>query len=113
MPQNHEETAPFPDELPYRLVRMFSCLGDTVLDPFVGTGTTVRVATLLGRKGIGYEVNPSLRRLIEQSIQYSPPKPEDVIGNLLRIYEHSEGAPNLLVSSRARNLKDRSLSSFR
>ncbi len=112
-PQNHAETAPFPDELPYRLIRMFSCLGDTVLDPFLGTGTTVKVARFLGRRGIGYEVNPSLRRLIEQNVQFSPLKPEDVIEHLLRIYEHSGATPNLLVSSRVRNLKDRSLSSFR
>ena len=55
-------TAPFPDELPKRLIRLYSFHGDTVLDPFVGSGTTVRVAESLGRKGIGYDINPGLLR---------------------------------------------------
>jgi DNA modification methylase len=45
----------WPDELPRRLIRMFSFIGDTVLDPWLGSGTTVKVAEELGRQGIGYE----------------------------------------------------------
>ena len=45
----------YPDELVKRLIRMFSYVGDTVLDPFLGSGTTVKVARDLGRVGIGYE----------------------------------------------------------
>ncbi len=112
-PQSHAETAPFPDELPYRLIRMFSCLGDTVLDPFLGSGTTLKVAQSLGRRGIGYEVNPSLKHLIEQDVHFYSPRPEDVIERLLNIYETSREVPGLVVSSKARNLKDRSLSSFK
>ncbi len=47
----------FPREIPCRLIRMFSILGDTVLDPFVGTGTTVDVATSLGRSCIGLDID--------------------------------------------------------
>ncbi len=112
-PQSHADTAPFPDELPYRLIRMFSCLGDTVLDPFLGTGTTLEVARALGRKGIGFEVNPALKRLIDQKVRFSRPNAEDVIEHLLRIYETSKDIPNLVFSPNTRNLKDRSLSSFR
>ncbi len=111
--QNHAETAPFPDELPYRLIRMFSCIGDTVLDPFLGTGTTIRMARLLGRKGVGYEVNQSLKGLIDRNIQFSAPKPGDVIDRLLSLYEVSKDTPKIVVSSKMRNLKDRQLSSFR
>jgi site-specific DNA-methyltransferase (adenine-specific) len=46
----------FPDELPRRLMRMFTYEGDTVLDPFLGSGTTSRVAYELGRNSIGYEI---------------------------------------------------------
>src|SRR5437660_9812894 len=99
--QNLAETAPFPDELPYRLIRMFSCLGDTVLDPFLGTGTTVKVARMLGRKGVGYEVNSSLKPFIMRNIEASPPRPEEVLEYLLRIYETSKDTPKLLVSSNA------------
>ena len=46
----------FPDELPKRLIRMFTYKGDTVLDPFLGSGTTTRVALEQGRNSIGYEI---------------------------------------------------------
>jgi DNA modification methylase len=46
----------FPDELPRRLMRMFTYEGDLVLDPFLGSGTTTRVAWELGRNSIGYEI---------------------------------------------------------
>lgn len=50
--------APFPDELPRRLIKLYTFVGDTVLDPFLGSGTTVRVAHSLRRNAIGYEINP-------------------------------------------------------
>jgi len=49
-------TSAFPEEIPYRLIRMFSIVGDLVLDPFLGTGTVGRVAARLGRRFVGYEV---------------------------------------------------------
>ncbi len=54
--KNHP--APFPLELAYRLVRMFSFYGDTVLDPFCGTGTTMLAAMKTGRNSIGVETDP-------------------------------------------------------
>lgn len=50
--------APFPFQLAYRLVRMFSFWGDTVLDPFMGTGTTLLAAAKCGRNAIGVEIEP-------------------------------------------------------
>lgn len=50
--------APFPPELAYRLVRMFSFVGDTVLDPFLGSGTTTIAAMKCGRNSIGIEIEP-------------------------------------------------------
>jgi len=52
-----EHPAPFPLELAERLVRMFSFVGDTVLDPFLGTGTTTVAATKWGRNSIGFEID--------------------------------------------------------
>jgi modification methylase len=49
--------APYPVELAQRLIRMFSFVGDTVLDPFLGTGTTTLAAACTGRNSIGYEVD--------------------------------------------------------
>lgn len=53
--RNHP--APYPIELASRLVRMFSFVGDTVLDPFLGTGTTLAAAAVLGRNGVGVELD--------------------------------------------------------
>jgi iron donor protein CyaY len=60
--QNRTHVAPFPKELPYRLIRAFSYVGETVLDPFLGSGTTCIVAAELGRNGIGYELNPEIAK---------------------------------------------------
>lgn len=54
-----EHPAPFPQEVAYRLVRMFSFAGDTVLDPFMGLGTTVLASARCGRNAIGVEIEPS------------------------------------------------------
>jgi DNA modification methylase len=51
-------TGAFPPEIPRRLIRMFSIIGDTVLDPFAGTGTTLWEAAALGRTAVGLEVDP-------------------------------------------------------
>jgi DNA modification methylase len=63
-----EHEAMFPDELPYRLIKMFSFVGDTVLDPFLGSGTTLKVALELERNGIGYEINPDFLEVINKKL---------------------------------------------
>jgi site-specific DNA-methyltransferase (adenine-specific) len=55
-----ERSAAFPLELPLRLVRMYSAYGDTVLDPFAGTGTTLLAAMLSSRNAVGYELDSDL-----------------------------------------------------
>lgn len=66
--KNHP--APFPLELAYRLVRMFSFWGDTVLDPFCGTGTTMLAAMKCQRNSIGIEIDPAYFRMAEKRLQY-------------------------------------------
>jgi len=56
--KNAKHLAAFPEELPRRLIRMFSFVGETVLDPFLGSGTTSVAACNSGRHSIGYEINP-------------------------------------------------------
>jgi DNA modification methylase len=51
--------APFPEKLAHRLVRMFSFAGDTVLDPFMGTGTTFLASACCGWNGVGVEIDPA------------------------------------------------------
>lgn len=60
--------APFPEELPRRLIKFYTYLGDTVLDPFLGSGTTCKVAKAWGRKSIGYEVDKSYKSEIQKKI---------------------------------------------
>ena len=57
--------APYPEELAERLIRMFSFVGDTVLDPFAGTGTTQAAAKKWGRNSIGIEVEPEYSKMVE------------------------------------------------
>jgi DNA modification methylase len=64
-----EHEAMFPEELPKRLIKMFSFKGDTVLDPFLGSGTTISVALELNRNGIGYEINRNFLKLIKNKIK--------------------------------------------
>ncbi len=60
--------AMFPEELPRRLIKMFSFVGDTVLDPFLGSGTTSLAAKKLGRNSIGYEINSEFIPFIKKKI---------------------------------------------
>lgn len=60
--------APFPVELPYRCIKMFSFVGDTVLDPFLGSGTTLIAAGNTGRKGLGIEVDEEYCKLAQERI---------------------------------------------
>ncbi len=57
-------TAAFPFEVPHRLINMFSVKGDTVVDPFVGVGTTLAAAMAAGRNSIGFEIDEGLRDVI-------------------------------------------------
>jgi site-specific DNA-methyltransferase (adenine-specific) len=61
--------APYPEELAHRLVRMFSFVGDTVLDPFMGTGTTLLAAAKSGRNSIGVEIDPSYVKMARARLE--------------------------------------------
>ncbi len=60
-------TAAFPLEIPERLIRMFSLVGETVLDPFAGTGTTLEAAVRTGRDAVGVEWDPDVYRDLTRS----------------------------------------------
>ena len=60
--------AMFPEELPRRIVKMFSFVGDTVLDPFLGSGTTSLAAKNLDRHSVGYEINPDFIPVIQRKL---------------------------------------------
>jgi len=60
--------AMFPEELPKRLIKMFSFVGDTVLDPFLGSGTTTLAAKNLDRNSVGFEINKKFLPIIKEKI---------------------------------------------
>ena len=66
--KQQKHLAMFPEELPTRLIRMFSFVGDTALDPFLGSGTTTLAARNHGRHSIGYEINPEFLPAIEAKL---------------------------------------------
>lgn len=63
--------AAFPDELAYRCIKLFSYVGETILDPFCGSGTTMKVARKLRRNSIGIEIKKSLFPIIETKIGFN------------------------------------------
>lgn len=63
-----DHLAMFPEELPKRLIKMFTFTGEAVLDPFLGSGTTTLAAMNLDRNSIGYEINEKFLPLIQKKI---------------------------------------------
>ena len=61
-------SAAFPFEVPFRLINMFSVKGDTVVDPFLGTGTTVMAAMAAGRNSIGFELESDFENVLSDSM---------------------------------------------
>ena len=62
--------AMFPEELPRRLIKMFAFIGDTVLDPFMGSGTTALAARNLNRNSVGYEINHGFIPIIKKKLGF-------------------------------------------
>ncbi|MHA1913414.1 MAG: DNA-methyltransferase [Promethearchaeota archaeon] len=78
-----ERSAAFPIELAYRLINMFSVYGDTILDPFWGTGTTSIAAMISARNSIGYEINSNFLDIFNNRIEGIKQLSNDTIINRL------------------------------
>jgi DNA modification methylase len=79
--------AAFPDEIPRRLVELFSCKDETILDPFMGSGTTLKVARELGRNAVGYDVDVELLSTVKKKLnidEANPPAGKDDFGITIR-----------------------------
>ena len=63
--------APFPEMLPERLIKLYTIQGDVVLDPFGGSGTTMKVARDLKRNSVIYEVNAKYMELIKNNVGWN------------------------------------------
>jgi len=89
-----KDVAAFPDELPYRLIKLFSFVGETVLDPFLGSGTTTKVAKELGRNSIGYEIDEQLIPVIKAKVsQPLKKKYTKLLENDFSLKEKEEATP--------------------
>lgn len=78
----------FPLEIPYRLINMFSTYGDTVLDPFWGTGTTTLASMICGRNSVGYEIEGGFKSAFEERLRNVKELSEKI--NKRRIENHRE-----------------------
>jgi len=76
--------AAFPDELVYRLIKLYSYAGETVMDPFLGSGTTMKVARQLKRNSIGYEIIRDLESVIRIKVGFEKPNNNDTFETLIR-----------------------------
>lgn len=83
-PEARARSAAFPLELPYRLIQMYSLIGDVVLDPFAGTGTTLAAAVASARSSIGVEAAPELRPEIEAALMGAPKATRERVLDRLR-----------------------------
>lgn len=68
-PELRQRSAAFPFEVPYRLTNMFSAKGDTVLDPFLGLGTSMLAAMVAGRNSVGFELDKNFLQVMRSQIQ--------------------------------------------
>lgn len=103
MPGRVEEgIAAFPEEIPRRLIKLFTMVRETVFDPFAGSGTTLKVANELGRKGIGYEIDLELKQVIGKKL-----------GGKDFIVREREGALRLRKSLQTRVRRNRRVTAWR
>lgn len=63
-----KHSAIMPEEIPYRCIKLYSCVNDVILDPFAGSGTTLRVAKQLDRNYIGYELYENYKNVIDKKL---------------------------------------------
>lgn len=85
--QNGSHIAMFPEELPRRLIKMFSFVGETILDPFAGSGTTSLAAKNLYRNSVGYEINPEFITNIKEKLQVHQ---QDMNGTIYEFQKQDE-----------------------
>lgn len=83
--------AAFPEQLPYRIIKLYSYIGETILDPFLGSGTTMKVARLLKRNSVGIEIIRNLEEVIRKKIGFDTNPDIFNNGDHLEIIERKTG----------------------
>jgi site-specific DNA-methyltransferase (adenine-specific) len=86
-----KDIAAFPEQLPYRAIKLFSYVGETVLDPFAGSGTTMKMARQLGRNSIGIETKKSLIHIIKEKLGFNGQKTLTENKDTFEVIQRSKG----------------------
>src|SRR3989344_3536696 len=86
-----KDIAAFPEELPYRAIKLFSYDGETILDPFAGSGTTMKLARNLGRNSIGIEIKKSLIPIIKEKVGFNGQRRLDKNEDTFELIERAKG----------------------
>jgi DNA modification methylase len=85
-----EGIAAFPEEIPKRLIKLFTFVGETVLDPFLGSGTTMKVAKRLGRNSYGYEIDLELKDVILKKVGFTQTTLTDATTDKIEVVERKD-----------------------
>lgn len=104
--ETRKRSAAYPFEIPYRLINMYSLQGDTILDPFLGTGTTSIAAIAANRNSIGYEIDPAFLDIIYQNILSTP------IGFYNSVIQNRVNQHMNFITERQANLKKSEIKHF-
>ena len=80
-----KDIAAYPEELPYRIIKLFSYVGETVLDPFSGSGTTMKIARINGRNSIGIEIKKELIPIIQTKAGFGNQESIDLEGDTFEL----------------------------
>jgi DNA modification methylase len=91
-PNQLPHPCPFPEELAYRLIRLFAYTGDVVLDPFAGIGTTLKVAHATGRQYVGYELKKEYIAVAEKRVREPLTLRKQLIADFVKV-EYGEKMP--------------------
>ena len=83
--------AAFPEQLPYRIIKLYSYVGEIILDPFLGSGTTMKVARLLKRNSIGIEIIKDLEKVIKKKVGFDKSSDMFNYGDQFEIIERKTG----------------------
>ncbi len=86
-----KDIAAFPEELPYRAIKLFSYVGETILDPFAGSGTTMKIARNLGRNSVGIEIKKSLIPTIKKKLGFDGQKTLSKNEDTFELIEREKG----------------------
>ncbi|OQX18427.1 MAG: site-specific DNA-methyltransferase [Candidatus Altiarchaeales archaeon A3] len=86
-----KDIAAFPEELPYRAIKLFSYSGEIVLDPFAGSGTTMKMARQLERNSIGIEIKKSLIPIIKEKVGFNGQKTLNKNEDTFELIERKKG----------------------